>query len=282
MSDIIYTPPASSGGTTINSNNNFIPVRQNATTFVDSLLFSTTTILKSVFSGFDRGLYFDYLNNLFFYGTASSGMHYVNNPNQEVSLLSNSLIYALLDGVNNVGYFGGAGARLNFDGNNNKCNIGDGNGNFNTTYLEVDDLNQIIQTFKGNTIGLRLDFANNVYFLGDFNGVSGTNSSFTIDNNNGAIYTQGYATQDGILLDFSTNQYSFGDYNAIYNNTHIFIKDQIKVISLITNGGEISQTADLLRFTGTGLQSNTSGGNSGEHLVITLNGSQYKIKLENP
>jgi hypothetical protein len=34
-------------------------------------------------------------------------------------------------------------------------------------------------------------------------------------------------------------------------------------------------------FTGTALQSNTAGGNSGEHLVITLNGVQYKIKLEN-
>ena len=37
-----------------------------------------------------------------------------------------------------------------------------------------------------------------------------------------------------------------------------------------------------LIFTGTALQSNTSGGNSGEHLVITLNGVPYKIALQNP
>jgi hypothetical protein len=35
-------------------------------------------------------------------------------------------------------------------------------------------------------------------------------------------------------------------------------------------------------FTGASLQSNSSGGNSGEHLVIVLNGNTYKIKLENP
>jgi hypothetical protein len=35
-------------------------------------------------------------------------------------------------------------------------------------------------------------------------------------------------------------------------------------------------------FTGASLQSNSSGGNSGEHLIIVLNGNTYKIKLENP
>jgi hypothetical protein len=37
-----------------------------------------------------------------------------------------------------------------------------------------------------------------------------------------------------------------------------------------------------LVFTGALLQSGSSGGNSGQHLVITLNGTPYKIKLENP
>jgi hypothetical protein len=41
-------------------------------------------------------------------------------------------------------------------------------------------------------------------------------------------------------------------------------------------------TAGKVVFTGASLQSNTAGGNSGEHLVITLNGSVYKIKLELP
>jgi hypothetical protein len=41
-------------------------------------------------------------------------------------------------------------------------------------------------------------------------------------------------------------------------------------------------TTPSLVFTGPALQSATSGGNSGQHLVITLNGVVYKIKLENP
>jgi len=54
-------------------------------------------------------------------------------------------------------------------------------------------------------------------------------------------------------------------------------------IALLTNTGSntIGFTTGALTFTGAGLQSNTAGGNSGEHLVITLNGTQYKIKLEN-
>jgi hypothetical protein len=51
----------------------------------------------------------------------------------------------------------------------------------------------------------------------------------------------------------------------------------------LTSTGDINLSAvNNLIFTGTNLQSATSGGNSGQHLVITLNGVQYKIKLENP
>lgn len=41
-------------------------------------------------------------------------------------------------------------------------------------------------------------------------------------------------------------------------------------------------TVGKIVLTGTKLQSNTSGGSSGEHLVITLNGVVYKIALLNP
>jgi hypothetical protein len=56
-------------------------------------------------------------------------------------------------------------------------------------------------------------------------------------------------------------------------------------ISLNTvSGGDIvlspSPTGDII-FTGAALQSNTSGGNSGEHLVIVLNDVKYKIALQN-
>jgi hypothetical protein len=56
------------GGTTINPTNNFIPVRSNATTFVDSLLFSNTDNLKSVYAGNDIGLKLNFTNNLYDFG----------------------------------------------------------------------------------------------------------------------------------------------------------------------------------------------------------------------
>ena len=53
--------------------------------------------------------------------------------------------------------------------------------------------------------------------------------------------------------------------------------------ALYTNAGSVEiEATNTLTFTGAGLQSATSGGNSGQHLVITLNGVQYKIRLENP
>lgn len=45
---------------------------------------------------------------------------------------------------------------------------------------------------------------------------------------------------------------------------------------------EVNIETPLLSFTGAGLESSTSSGSSGQHLVITLNGTVYKIKLENP
>ena len=62
MSDIIYTPPASGGGgTTINPTDNFIPVRSNATTFIDSVLENGSNYLYSNYGGF-TGLGLDFLN----------------------------------------------------------------------------------------------------------------------------------------------------------------------------------------------------------------------------
>lgn len=46
--------------------------------------------------------------------------------------------------------------------------------------------------------------------------------------------------------------------------------------------GIITAKADIIEFSGASLQSGSSSGNSGQHLVIKLNGTTYKIKLELP
>jgi len=70
------------------------------------------------------------------------------------------------------------------------------------------------------------------------------------------------------------------DYNRIDSNGQWSL--QAKNISSIADIElQPSATGNLI-FTGTALQSSSAGANSGEHLVITLNGTQYKIKLETP
>jgi len=93
---------------------------------------------------------------------------------------------------------------------------------------------------------------------------------------NGSDYLKSiYSTNDiGLFLDFANNVYSLGDYNGLNLNTSMFIDDNNKLITFKTEGSLI--------FTGLSLQSPSSGGNSGEHLIIVLNGNTYKIKLELP
>ena len=219
MSDIIYTPPASGGGgTTINPTDNFIPVRLNATTFVDSNIFNQVgNFLGTYFLGNGAGFYLDYSNGLYQFGDYS---------------------------IANQG-----------------------------TLLNVDDTNQVIITQnQGNDIGLNLDFLNNQFSLGDYN-VLANGISLTIDDNNQFIISRDAGNDIGIFIDFANTSYYFGDFNGINNSTYIFIKDGIQTIQFFTEN---------LDFNGSALQSTTSSGASGRYLVITLNGTQYKIALDTP
>jgi hypothetical protein len=54
-------------------------------------------------------------------------------------------------------------------------------------------------------------------------------------------------------------------------------------LSLNTSGGGniVMNTSAGIVFNGATIQSSTSGGNSGQHLIVTVNGTQYKIALQN-
>lgn len=278
MSDIIYTPPASSGGgTTINPTNTVLPVRSNATTFVDS----------NITNNIDSNIY----TNLV--GSDNFGW-FVNFVGKEIYLGD-------FDGIYN-------GTSVNVSDSNQFINFA---ANSSLLFL-IDGLNQVTKTaFNGNDIGLKLDFGFKVYQLGDFNFVN-NNTAFYVNDSNETIYTSNQGAQNGILLDFLNGTYYFGningknqlvfelnrfstlgDYLGNGNSSTITIDDQLKTIFLYTNGNnttflvdgnsdKLTFTTNALNFDGAGLQSNTSSGNSGEHLVITLNGSTYKIQLLNP
>jgi hypothetical protein len=165
-----------------------------------------------------------------------------------------------------ITYNNGIANGLNFDYGSNVYTFGDFTGTANATHFIIDDSSELINTFsQGFSIGLSLDFANQVYNFGDFSNVlNGT--YIMVDNSAQEIKTWHTGSNRGLLLDFANLIYTLGDYNGSTNQYYITIDDGL---------GE-------LRFNGANLQSNSASGSSGEHLVIWLNGSNYKIKLENP
>ena len=242
MSDIIYTPPASSGGGQ-NPTTNYIPLNNGTSSFVNSSIFN------------DLG-------------------HQI----LQTELNSTFGLYLIDDGSNVSAYFG------------------DFNYNYNGTSIFLDDTTKFIKTsYNGNFLGLQLDFANNNYSIGDFNilyngayiqiddanrlvnisaGDNFYNTRFIIDDNTQSVYSFNNGNPIGLKLDFVTKKYFLGDFNGLFNSTQIIIDHGGKNITLWADNS--------LEFKGIGLQSATAGGSSGNHLVIYLNGTQYKIALLNP
>jgi small nuclear ribonucleoprotein (snRNP)-like protein len=318
MSDIIYTPPASGGGTTINPTNNFIPVRSNATTFVDSILQCVpNSFVQSVRSGVGLGISTSF--------TLTTAETYIGDFN---NLIDSKFIKVQNDTVTSRIYSSNSGFYLDF--NSITYRFGDYNFVNNGIYLNVDDQNKQVSFTNNNNIeGLFIDYANDIYQFGNIAGKSrfiidninqfasieiasiiyfradkinnyvqmgdgaafvycnfsanfvdiGDFSSsfngtmFSVDVNNEQIVTRNNGQDKGIYIEFTNTNYYLGDFNGIDKNTFLYIEDGNETIHFYTK---------ILDFNGASLQSNTSGGNSGEHLVITLNGNQYKIKLENP
>lgn len=70
----------------------------------------------------------------------------------------------------------------------------------------------------------------------------------------------------GLRLNFDTKEFALGDFNNINNGTYL----------------SIDETNQRFNFNGVGIISGSAGGNSGDHLEIFVNGTQYKINLLNP
>lgn len=147
--------------------------------------------------------------------------------------------------------------------------IGDFNNYNNGFSLIIDDENSFIKTQNLNGDN-GITITNNFTLVGQNNSVK--QIFFYVDYGLNIIATYSSATTiNGLSLDYDNKIYKFGGFGG--NNNLIEIDDNVEKITF--------QTAEIF-FTGAALQSNTSSGNSGEHLVITLNGTQYKIALQNP
>ena len=266
MSDIIYTPPAAGGGgTTINPSDNVVPVRYNSTTFLDSGIYINPINL---------GVSFPQLNSDVGTSIISIGDVTSNYSSLWFSVdRANEIIYTQKQSVNK-------GLYLDF-GNENYL-FGDFNFTTNGIYLLINNNNgQILSSGYGSSVGLNLDFSINRFYFGDYNfNINGT--CFIVDDSAQLISTTNGVDKVGLSLDLSGFSFYLGDFNGLNNASYIWIKDSSKSILLNTSAGTIVNICDNLVFNGVPLQSNTAGGSSGEHLVINLNGSQYKIALLNP
>ena len=103
--------------------------------------------------------------------------------------------------------------------------LGDVYFNYNGTQLKVDDqISSIKSKYQGNDIGLYLDFANNVFTLGDTNFPN--DISLQISATNDAIVTNYNGAANGLVIDFFNGQYALGDYNTTTFGTQILIDNQ--------------------------------------------------------
>jgi len=172
--------------------------------------------------------------------------------------------------------------------------ISDGLGNI--TPLQIAETRLGTQYLASN-IGLDLNFSNNKFTLGDYdntaNGISvqvnDSSSSVFIGYNapfgSGISYNKMAAGASNFFATFLGANVSGG--NSIIQNYFSGTND----ITLTSNNAFIkidgvanntNITTDTIEFNGAGLESTSSGNQSGKHLVITLNGNQYKIELREP
>lgn len=230
---------------------------------VDTTLRIYKNKLSTTFSGNNYGLNLDDTTGKFVLGDYSNNRKYnsiVVNDSTDSFYFTTSYNQANTD--QDLFY------ALNSSTSNRFVKIGDFNSYANNTSLIVDDANAWIYTTTSS--------GNNGFFI--------TNDSCFFGSNNGDYIglrtevSSGRITArtggniiEGLNLDFYNSQYTLG--GIVANNNFIIIDD---VANSIEN-----KTSSLV-FTGAALQSNTSSGNSGEHLIITLNGTQYKIALQNP
>jgi hypothetical protein len=260
MSDIIYTPPVSGGGggTTINPTNNFIPVRSNATTFIDSVLENGSDYLKSIYSTNDIGLKLDFANNLYQLGD-------YNGSNASILVLETYI----------GGIYQGDDLGIGLDFGNNLYKLGDFSSVSSGTSFLIDVASSTMYTkHSGQQEGLFFDFVNDYFQIGDF-GSTNNGTFLTIDDDNQFIASYSNGNLKGLKLSFSADQYSLGDFNALSNGNYIIVDN--------TGVNEVVICANnKLNIKGANIQQNALYTYSLENLEIQApDGNKYYIPLYN-
>lgn len=240
---------------------------------------STQSTAKKVnitdFTGTPQSNYFDFdiSNDIYKIGDfAVSG-----NGNSLFIDNANDLIYLQNKGITQGLYF---------DFTNKAYKFGRLNSGSEQT-IEVDEINSYTFT-KDNGIvnGLLLDFSSTTFQFGGIDNSVTPDVFLQVNQNAGTFFTVNNGNDNGLYIGFNPTdrKYFLGDYQGVFNQTSIQLDDDVNTILIKNNQGTGSTTfeANSLVFTGANLESATSSGTSGQHLVITLNGVVYHIELKNP
>jgi hypothetical protein len=153
----------------------------------------TNQKIESKFNGVDNGLNLDFANNRYYFGD--------------------------FNGIN-------GGTEIEIQNDNRQLILVAG-GNYTSTQIVLNDLTQFISTrINGNEKGLKLDFANSVYALGDFDNIN-YNTSFIINDILQQITTNSSRGLEGLRLDFGSENYCLGDWFGVTTNGNALIIDSL-------------------------------------------------------
>jgi len=208
--------PGPQGPGLSNGRNNYIPLWVGSNALTSSYFNQSGSILKSTYNETDIGLKLDFGNNEYLFGTTGSVALDINK-----FLKFNPTGFHLNDG----------GLGLKTRSNTNILEIGDIGIDYGQMLLQIDRENSIKTLLNGSDIGLKLDFNNNVYTLGDPNGASGETGYLQIQP--GAGYTL-----------YNLEGYIKGTYIEIGNGGANY------PIITLQEGNDLSLTAATIEITG--------------------------------
>ncbi len=208
-------------------------------------------------------------NNIYFNSPGIAQTFIENAPTQNFKMIDNNSVEAA---------FNTAGLEFLNSATDIDFRLNNGAGGF--TALRFN--NTIINTFfNNNNAGLKLDYNNLQYYIGDYDGANKSNY-LIIDDNSEEIKTIMAGVDTGIFVD-RVSYCKIGDYNGNLNVNYMEFDNVQGFASIYTN--TFFNYIQDLRYDdgGTGaLLSGSAGGNSGQHLIIKINGTTYKIALNNP
>jgi hypothetical protein len=237
-------------------------------------------------------LYFSKDTNVLYQTNGSSWISYsggggVQNLSSVLGVGNNAANYIVL-------YSAGSGVNPQLEYNGNFINNG-----YIGLYWGDSELELAFKVINGGYLyGIAVDINTGVKttYLGDVQQIGNGTEMWLNDYqrtiktfNNRSTQPQG----NGLKIDYVSNRYYFGEYFGYSNGTHIVIDDDNQYIEyragyaniMIANNFELQASSagnGVINFNDSGFISGSAGSNTGQHLVIFVQGVQYKIQLKNP